>query len=92
VSAMQTVPNGTSAIGHRNAAGRIELWALSDTEWRISNKDVPMGDAGSLLGFAEKSGDRYEVLQLSGARVQHGPNRLTFASLGDVVAYFDHES
>jgi hypothetical protein len=39
--------------GTRNT-GSVELLALSPREWRISDTSMPVGDAGSVLGFAER--------------------------------------
>lgn len=68
-------------------AGFVELLALSPREWRISDSRMPVGDAGSVLGFAERVCDgRYEVLRLGHGS---GIERLTFASLDDVRGFFE---
>jgi hypothetical protein len=72
--------------GTRNT-GSVELLALSPREWRISDTSMPVGDAGSVLGFAERVCDgRYEVLRLGHGS---GIERLTFASLDDVRGFFE---
>lgn len=67
-------------------AGSIELWPISDSEWRVSDTTIPVGDAGSVLGFVEKTGERrYEVLQLGHG---HGVEKFTFRSLDEVTEHF----
>jgi hypothetical protein len=89
MAAIGTTSRASGTAGRRAAVEHIELWALSETEWRIRNRDIPLGDPGSILGFAEKTDGRFEVLQLSGTRPGRGATRLSFGSLNDVVAYFD---
>lgn len=69
-----------------NGPGCVELLELSPNEWRISDRRIPAGDAGSVLGFAERVCEgRYEVLRLGHGS---GIERLTFAGLDDVRSYF----
>ncbi|KQV04982.1 hypothetical protein ASC63_14270 [Leifsonia sp. Root112D2] len=68
----------------------IELRKISDTEWRVSDSRIPVGDAGSVLGFVEKTDERiYEVLQLGAG---HGIAKLTFRSLDEVTEHFARRS
>jgi len=65
----------------------VEFLALSPSEWRISDSSMPVGDAGSVLGFAERVCEgRYEVLRLGHGS---GIERLTFSSLADVREFFE---
>jgi len=65
----------------------VQLLALSPREWRISDTSMPVGDAGSVLGFAERVCEgRYEVLRLGHGS---GIERLTFSSLADVREFFE---
>jgi hypothetical protein len=73
----------------RPGDGIVELRALSDREWRISDTRIPMGDAGSVLGFVERVDDRFQLLELGHGR---GIARRDFSSLDEVVSYFEHRS
>jgi hypothetical protein len=66
-------------------SGAITLIAISDAEWRIGDSRIPAGDAGCVLGFAERVGERYEVIQLGPRR---GTGRLEFGSLGEIAEHF----
>lgn len=66
--------------------GSVEVRRISNTEWRVSDADIPVGDAGRVLGFVERINEgRYDVLQLGHG---HGIDRLSFGSLREVVDYF----
>lgn len=64
----------------------VQFLALSPREWRISDTSMPAGDAGSVLGFAERVCEgRYEVLRLGHGS---GIERLTLGCFEDVRGYF----
>lgn len=72
--------------GAEQAAGSIELRAISQSEWRVSDRRIPAGDAGSVLGFIEQVDEQtYEVLRLGHGC---GVDRLTFGSLDEIAVYF----
>jgi len=77
---------------HTKSAQRsdfVQLLALSSREWRISDTRMPVGDAGSVLGFAERVCEgRYEVLRLGHG---NGIERLTFSCLDDVRGFFESQ-
>jgi hypothetical protein len=41
----------------------VQVTAVSSTEWTVIDTRVPPGDAKSLIGFIEKVGDRFEVME-----------------------------
>ena len=41
----------------------IQLTALSTTEWTVVDSQISSNEAASLIGFIEKVGDRFEVLE-----------------------------
>jgi hypothetical protein len=41
----------------------IQLTAVSNREWTVVDTRVSPGDAKSLIGFIEKVGDRFEVME-----------------------------
>ncbi|WP_308468624.1 hypothetical protein [Rathayibacter soli] len=66
--------------------GSIRLVPISGSEWRISDATIPFGEAGSVLGFAERiDGTSFDVLKLGHG---HGITRMTAGSLDDILAYF----
>lgn len=68
----------------------VEARTISDTEWRIGDTRIPVGDAGSVLGFAERTDDgHFDVLCLGSS---DGVERLTFGTFDDVLAYFSRWS
>jgi hypothetical protein len=74
-----------------STADPIEVWALSPSEWRISDTRVPAGDAGSVLGFAELNpNERYDVLELGTGRPDHahGLRRYSFDTFDEVIEHF----
>lgn len=70
------------------STGHVEFSALSATEWRVSDSRIPVGDAGSILGFVELVGDQqYRLLQLGHG---HGIEWFSLSSLRDVAEHFLH--
>lgn len=64
----------------------VEFTPVSATEWRVSDSRVPVGDAGSILGFVELIGEQtYRLLQLGHG---HGVFWHTFPTLHDVAEHF----
>ncbi|SEC13049.1 hypothetical protein SAMN04489806_2673 [Paramicrobacterium humi] len=61
----------------------ISLDKLSDNEWRVCDRRVPVHDASSVLGLIEKTAEGYEVLAIEG-----GPKRSVEGSLDDAVEVF----
>jgi hypothetical protein len=61
----------------------IELTELSATEWRVRDNRIPENDALSVIGFVDRVGDRYEVMQF-GERLQF----LIFGSFVEAVSHF----
>lgn len=41
----------------------IQVTALSTTEWTVVDSQISSNEAASLIGFIEKVGDRFEVLE-----------------------------
>ena len=59
---------------------RLTVFALSDTEWRISDATRPESDGLALLAFVQRVGSLYEVTELA------KPSRRTyFTSLSAAV-------
>jgi hypothetical protein len=59
---------------------RLTVFALSDTEWRISDATRPESDGLALLAFIQRIGSLYEVTELA------KPSRRTyFRSLSAAV-------
>ncbi|GAB3806239.1 hypothetical protein GCM10028798_28900 [Humibacter antri] len=56
---------------------------LSTTQWRVCDRRWSNQDARCLLGFIEKKGDRFELMELG-----HGFHWLTFASLAEAAEHF----
>lgn len=48
--------------------GEISLTELSPTEWRVCDERIGDGDPAALLGFIQRVGDAYEVLNLGRPR------------------------
>jgi hypothetical protein len=61
----------------------LELTELSPTEWRVRDNRIPEDNAASLMGFVDKAGDRYEVMEF-GERVQFH----TFNTFIGAVSHF----
>ena len=61
----------------------LGLHPLSSSRWRVLDNRLPQSDARRLLGFIEKTDDRFEVTQLD-----HGFAWSSFATLGEAVAQF----
>jgi hypothetical protein len=58
----------------------LTVFALSDTEWRISDATRPESDGLALLAFVQRVGSLYEVTELA------NPSRRTyFSSLSAAV-------
>ena len=41
----------------------IQVTALSPTEWTVVDTHIPSNEAASLIGFIEKVGDHFEVME-----------------------------
>ena len=41
----------------------IQVTALSPTEWTVVDTSISSNEAASLIGFIEKVGDRFEVME-----------------------------
>jgi hypothetical protein len=46
-------------------ASGLTVFAISDTEWKISDATRPECDGFALLAFVERVGSRYEVTELA---------------------------
>lgn len=67
-------------------APEVEFQPLSPSEWRVSDPRIAAGDAGSILGFVEKTPDnRFQLLQLGHG---HGVTWMSFSSLSEVREHF----
>jgi hypothetical protein len=61
---------------------RIQVDALSASEWRVCDSRLPSNDARSLVGFIEEHGGVYEVMHFA------DPIEFTFApSLDAAIAH-----
>jgi hypothetical protein len=49
---------------HAIIDGRIELLAVGDDAWRISDALLPENDGRRVLGYLERTGPRYELVWL----------------------------
>jgi hypothetical protein len=61
----------------------LEIRAISDSEWRVSDRRVSPQDAFSLLGFIEMKHGVYEVMQLG-----RGFEFFSFPTFDDAIAHF----
>ncbi|HEY5222133.1 MAG TPA: hypothetical protein VIJ18_03640 [Microbacteriaceae bacterium] len=79
-------PHATAPRVTTLARGTIRLVPISGSEWRVSDITIPFGEAGSVLGFAERIDETsFDVLRLGHG---HGISRMTAGSLDDVLTYF----
>lgn len=60
----------------------IELLALSDHQWRVCDSRIELNDGFSLIGFIEKNGDVYELMEFADPVVFS-----FFTSLMDAVSH-----
>ncbi|WP_317232476.1 hypothetical protein [Clavibacter capsici] len=47
-----------------HADGRLEVVALSGTEWRVCDARIPQSDASRLLAYVQQHGDRVELMRM----------------------------
>jgi hypothetical protein len=60
----------------------LELTSLSPNEWRVTNGQIPLDDARSLVAFVEKVSDGYELMRF-GDPIEFG----RFATMDAVLAH-----
>ncbi len=60
----------------------IEVYPISSTEWRVRNRRLSQENAFSLLGFIERVGSGYHVLQLG-----RGTVRTTFSTMEEAITH-----
>ena len=65
---------------------RIQLQALSVSQWRVCDTRWPEHDARSLLAFIEKRAERFDVVQ-----VCSGLERFSFRTLAEAKRHFAKE-
>jgi hypothetical protein len=53
-----------NSYDHATIDGRLELVAVDDGAWRISDAGLPENDARRVLGYLERTGLRYELVWL----------------------------
>jgi hypothetical protein len=53
-----------NSYDHATIDGCLELVAVDDSAWRISDARLPENDARRVLAYLERTGRRYEVVWL----------------------------
>jgi len=63
----------------------LDVRLISPTEWRVSDSRLSDDDARSVLGFVEKSDERFNAMRMTHG---HGVTWSTFCTMEDALASF----